>query len=735
MSILENIQSRQNDLRDSLKGEKSLADLIEAGLSVATGQGLPAPKDTKKALEAATGWVYACVDAISNEIASITLRLFKLTGNEQKEILEHDLLNLLYRANNATTKFDLFYLTQQYLELAGEAPWYLLKDKSGKPVQIILLRPDRISIIPGNSEKLIGGYKYKIYGVSGYEEITFEPEEIVFLKNPDPTSPFRGKGTLAAVMDTFNLDERAEQYNRNLFDNAATPSLILSTDKKITRDVMERLKAEISHKYEGVTNAHKTMILEGGMKADKLSLTNAEMQFIEQQKMSRDKILAIFRVPRTVLGITDDVNRANAEATDYVFAKRTIKPKMQRLIEQLNEFLVPMFDTSGSVYLDYDDPIPQSTADNLAKAEKGITGRFITPNEARAFVGLNPIDGGDELPESPVAFSAPAPQASFNPNNNKIARTKYSKGQKTQKIAERIYKTLEENITAVVYNSMRMKAKKKVVVKDTKPKKKESTKPLFDNEDQKLVYQKRLLTVSDDFEPKVIGILDTIFNSQSKEMVDALPSSGKINIPKVLLDAQEQKEVYLERLSPVMGSLISEQSKLAQRLLGIDPNKKEWKEKITRFSDVTQKFIAKKIAKMAVEVVGETNYRLKREIKEGIEKEESIPQIATRIRDVYNSMKENRSKVIARTEVSRATNFATLETYKESGVVVGQEWLATLDERTDECCASLNGKVIGLNKNWFQKGDSYLGLDLDYENVEHPPLHPNCRCTLIPVIR
>lgn len=732
MSILENLQSSRKNVRDSLVEEKSLADLIETGVSISLGQGMPAQKTAKESLEAATGWVYACVDAISNEIATIGLRLYKMTGKDQTEILDHPVLDLLYRANNATTKFDLFYLTQQYLELAGEAPWYLLKDKKGQPGQILLLRPDRISVKPGTNEKLIGGYKYKVLNSRGYQEIDFEPEEIIFLKNPDPTSPLRGKGTLAAVMDTFNMDERAEQYNRSLFDNSATPSLILSTDKKISKDTMERLQSEIRRKYEGVKNASKTMILEGGMKAEKLSLTNMEMQFVEQQKMSRDKILAIFRVPRTVLGITDDVNRANAEATDYVFAKRTIKPKMQRLVEQLNEFLIPLFDDSGTLFLDYDDPIPQSAENNLAKAEKGIAGRFITPNEARAFLGLNPIDDGDELPTQPAPFSAPAPQASFNQGIFKRARAKYNKHKRVVKFVQDIEKQVTENVTAVIYNSLRQNAlRAKVSQKKITPKKKDKTKPLFADEKQKLEYQTKLLTVSDDFEPKVASALNAIFSAQSKEMVDALPSSGKIKVSSIALDVQEQKEKYMDKLKPVMGTLIVEQSKLAQRLLGIDPNK----QKITRFSEVTQKFLARKIAKMAVEVVGETNARLKRTIKEGIEKEESIPQIALRIRQTYDDMQAVRSKVIARTEVSRATNFATLETYKESGVVAGQEWLTTLDERTSEECASLNGKIIPLDGTWFEKGDSHLGLTFDYESIQHPPLHPNCRCTLIPVIR
>ncbi|MBU2060114.1 MAG: phage portal protein, partial [Gammaproteobacteria bacterium] len=69
-------------------------------------------------LKAAKGWVYACTNVIAEEVAGIELKLFEVKKNKVEEVQEHDALDLLYRANNFTTKFDLFYATQQMLELA-----------------------------------------------------------------------------------------------------------------------------------------------------------------------------------------------------------------------------------------------------------------------------------------------------------------------------------------------------------------------------------------------------------------------------------------------------------------------------------------------------------------------------------------------------------------------------------------------------------------------------------------
>ncbi|GIW70333.1 MAG: hypothetical protein KatS3mg101_1080 [Patescibacteria group bacterium] len=73
----------------------------------------------------------------------------------------------------------------------------------------------------------------------------------------------------------------------------------------------------------------------------------------------RDKILAGFRVPKTILGTSEsETNRATAETANYVFAARTIKPKVQMIISYLNEFLVPRY--GDNLFIDFVDPVPEN---------------------------------------------------------------------------------------------------------------------------------------------------------------------------------------------------------------------------------------------------------------------------------------------------------------------------------------------------------------------------------------
>lgn len=74
---------------------------------------------------------------------------------------------------------------------------------------------------------------------------------------------------------------------------------------------------------------------------------------------------------------------------------------------------------------------------------------------------------------------------------------------------------------------------------------------------------------------------------------------------------------------------------------------------------------------------------------------------------------------IARTELTYIQNKAAADRYKANGVQQ-YEYLAALDDRTSQICTETNGKR-------FNMAELTIGTNA-------PPLHPNCRCTIIPII-
>lgn len=655
-------------------------------------------------LKAAKSWVYACVNAIADDVASIEFKLYSVKpSGDMKEIFDHDLLNLLYRVNPFTTKFDHIHLTQQYLELAGEAPW-LLDRTAGVPTGIYLLRPDRLTP-KFDAKGLLSGYKYK---KDDGTESAFDAEDIIFLKYSNPAKPMRGKGTLEALRTTIAIDDNAERYNESFFRNSAIPDFVLKTEKTLDAPEIARITERWEKKYRGTEAAHKVSVLQKGMTAEKLQMTSKDMDFLEQQKFTRDKILSIFRVPKTIIAITDDVNRANAETADYVFAKRTIKPKMERIIEQLNEFLVPLF--GDNLWLDFEDPVPENLEAKLSRYNSALANGWMTTNEIRQEEGKDPVDGGDEILKpfnfTPLgAVNNPTP--ADNTAGKMILRKIGNRGKEAKVVHDEIRKIVKDFLIGKI--------------KSKKAKKKEE-KPL--TREEQFWYKQTGL--SEKFELRFIKILRKLFNVQRLAVLRKLEGKA-INPDDYLFDVDETATTFSVSLKPLIRGIIKEEGNLALELVGV-------KDQIDMTVARIIKYLNETPIKFSTEVAKTTNDGIRDAIATGVGEGEGIGKIAKRINDLFDGYETSRAKMIARTETSRSTNFATDEGYKQSGVVTGKQWLTAMDERTDEECADMDGKIVEIDDEFLQEGDTIGGLTLDYGDIEYPPLHNNCRCTIIPII-
>lgn len=88
------------------------------------------------------------------------------------------------------------------------------------------------------------------------------------------------------------------------------------------------------------------------------------------------------------------------------------------------------------------------------------------------------------------------------------------------------------------------------------------------------------------------------------------------------------------------------------------------------------------------------------------------------IKSVKNTVNAEYYKLdrIYRTELQHALNMSQARTYAESGVKK-VEWLAELDGRCCDTCRELNGATFDINK------------------IPSLVAHPNCRCTILPVLK
>jgi hypothetical protein len=142
----------------------------------------------------------------------------------------------------------------------------------------------------------------------------------------------------------------ANQTNRFYFYNGATMGLIISYPGDVSTDDYNRLKEQFQGDHRGYGRAHKAVVLTGSAVGGAPTITQAgqsfgsrDMDFVNLMKNNRDAILGAYGVSYSMLGGSEHVNRATAEAAQVDFASRVVRPRLMKKREKLNKFLVPKF--------------------------------------------------------------------------------------------------------------------------------------------------------------------------------------------------------------------------------------------------------------------------------------------------------------------------------------------------------------------------------------------------------
>lgn len=699
------------------------------------------------------GWVYACVRAIAHEVAKIELVLYRRKGKKIEIVEEHEALETLERVNDFQTRFNFFEGIVGYLELVGEAFIYKYQ---GKNKELWLLRPDWIKVKPPKKKgEFIGGYTYTVPNTNKAED--FEIEEIVHFKYFNPKNPYRGLGPLQAADYAYDTDFFATRWNRNFFYNNAIPSAILTTDGRLKAKEIKRIKSEWKRKFSGVKKAHLFAILTGGLKFDKgFKQSIKDMEFLNLRKFSRDEIFSIFQVPKTLVSITEDVNKANASEHKSIFIENVIKPKMSRLVAFLNEFYITDWQKDGELlYFGYKDPAPENVTLNLKIVDSGLTKAqvgWLTINEARELMGYDNIGKeGDVLYQTFNVMPGASKKAAKIINKISV-KVKKDKGKERDKgvivrhkitAADILKKKIKEEIIKkpefrkFVYLLLSKSRPKKKDKKKSKKKKGKDDHNYLPRDKAEALWR-QMIARSEAQEINFARELRKFFRKQRDQVLENLKLIKRIkaikNVDRYLFDLESENNVLIKLIDPVMKRIVSQAGQEALQFVGSS-------ETFNFIEEVIQ-MIAQTELKFAGSVNKTTYETVRAAIQEGIANDESVDKISTRVNEVYSHATKIRSTQIARTETVRASNLGAEAGYEQSGLVDLKEWLVALDERTCEFCLAMERdfRVRSLGENFLNEGSELRGVDggimlVDYSDLQVPPLHTSCRCTIIPVVK
>jgi len=280
-----------------------------------------------------------------------------------------------------------------YLLLHGNAYVQTVTDGAGRPAELMVLRPERVTVeLDANGWPV--AYRYKVG-----ERVTRIPADggdeqpgLLHLKAMNPLDDHYGLGSLGAATQAIAVHNAAGRWHRALLDNAARPSGALVYDPgepgaSLSPEQFDRLKEEMVQSFQGAANAGRPMLLEGGLKWQSLSLSPADLDFTETRAAAAREIALSFGVPPMLLGLPGDNTYANYQEANRALWRLTVLPLLDRLMWGLEAYL-RFWWPALSLEIDR-DAIPALAADRAALWAQVSAADFLSREEKRTLLGLD----------------------------------------------------------------------------------------------------------------------------------------------------------------------------------------------------------------------------------------------------------------------------------------------------------------------------------------------------------
>lgn len=331
------------------------------------------------------------------------------TASDVVEVVDHPLIDLLQNMNNFNNNYESFELTSMYLDLIGDSYWWVKKDEWGMPEEIWVLQGQYMKIVPAK-RAFIKGYLYgqpKNDFNNSQGLIKFKKDDIIHFKTPNPNSMYYGLGAAQAVMSAINRMISMDVSEQSRLNNMGRPDFVVGyKGGKLDSQEIKKVERMWQSAFGGPGKDGKIKVMDEDFSLETLGFSPRDMEYLSGRIWSLKEIAGAFGVPYSYLDTTD-TKKATSEIAERLYAKNTILPSITRIAEKLNEKLVPLYDPSGRLFLQYDNPVPSDRKLELEENTQYVGAGIMTVNEARLRMGLASLDdekfdipkGGGEMPD------------------------------------------------------------------------------------------------------------------------------------------------------------------------------------------------------------------------------------------------------------------------------------------------------------------------------------------------
>ena len=698
-------------------------------------------------------YVFAAVRAIAQDIAALPFRAGADPDNPEEYNKDATLARLLGpepgSPNQEMSATEFWqYTIAQYL-LAGAFCWELEPAKGSRDIYALWpLMAQYAKPIPSKDPaRYFDGVEYAVRG----KTINFKNDRVLYHWRKGQKDIRQPESFLEPAMYAINVMVMQDRYDYAFLKNDARPAAVIVHEAFASVPERDTWRQNFVDTHAGPENAGRIHWVEASedgappkdaFAIQTLGLSQSDAEFIARYDQKIRDLIVATGVPMSRLGDSSERTYANADKEYEIYRKNVLLPLARELTGVINRKLAPRLD--GGRYVGWFDTRVFETIESQQKLlGAGLTEllkhRIVKMNEARAALGLPPVEGGDRfMTDEELALLQQGAAALLS--SGAIKPT--VKDPDSLELSEEEIEAPEAPPASDSADQPVAQAPSDQDEDDSEDEATPSTRQAAERRTPRVQLEQRQLAQYRKFDKRVRQIeaqfqskFEALLERQMKITLDRLEGKRGRKLLTEFISTREARAAGTGIFDPDfwLNATADEFIELYTETFGAAAASVYETLGIAVSFDVRAPYVQDYVTKRANQLAGnvtQTTYdAIKDQLAKGAAEGEDIPTLAKRIRNLFQQTYEKRAVTVARTEVISAYNGSTLQQALELGadVVAATEWIATPGSRTRHTHRTANGQLQLINQP-FNVGAASLMFPGDPSGPGKEVI--NCRCAL-----
>ncbi len=330
--------------------------------------------------------VYRCVEVITNGVASLPVKLYRVDKNGYKYELHNELSYILSKKpSEKINAFTFYKLIVKDILMNGNAYALIMRDGKGNVTGLQYIQAGLVSPLD-----LGDRIEYVVTGIKG----RVRQKDILHWMNYTDNGVY-GVSVLTYARRTLGIADAGDTAAQNFFKSGGCSSGFLKFDGPSSGKQREEILSAWNQATGGPNNGPNGIpVLPANVNYTQLSIDPADAQLLESREFSVIEICRFFGVsPWHCFDLTK-ASYNNSEMSELEFLNDTLRPILTKIELELE---IKLFKPEDNFDVKFD-------VNELLRTDKKSQGEYFTkmfnlgvlsPNDIRKELDMEPVEGGD----------------------------------------------------------------------------------------------------------------------------------------------------------------------------------------------------------------------------------------------------------------------------------------------------------------------------------------------------